>query len=88
MLPTHYIVLSLITSLRTNSQLDPIPLNLLRSLSPYVIGLVTELINICIISSIVPHSMKYSYMKCMNYSSFFLIILDQSNLSSYRPIFN
>ena len=39
-LPTHDILLSLITSLKTNSHLDPIPLNLLHSFSPYFIGLI------------------------------------------------
>ena len=41
---------------------DPIPLNLLRSLSPSFIGLITEIIHRSLISSIVPHSMKYSYI--------------------------
>ena len=44
-LPTHDFVLSLMTSLKTNSPLDPIPLNLLRSLSPSFIGLITEIIH-------------------------------------------
>ena len=57
--PTHDFVLSLMTYLKTNSQLDPILLNLLRLLSPYSIGLITEIIHR---SSIVPHSMKYSYI--------------------------
>ena len=61
-LPTHDFVLSLMTSLKTNSPFDPIPLNLLRSLSPYFIGLITEIIHRSLISSIVPHSMKYSYI--------------------------
>ena len=61
-LPTNDFVLSLMTSLKTNSPLDPIPLNLLRSLSPYFIGLITEIIHRSLISSIVPHSMKYSYI--------------------------
>ena len=61
-LPTHDFVLSLMTSLKTNSPLDPIPLNLLRSLSPPFIGLITEIIHRSLISSIVPHYMKYSYI--------------------------
>ena len=61
-LPTHDFVLSLMTSLKTNSPLDPIQLNLLRSLSPSFIGLITEIIHRSLISSIVPHSMKYSYI--------------------------
>ena len=61
-LPTHNFVLSLMTSLKTNSPLDPIPLNLLRSLSPSFIGLITEIIHRSLISSIVLHSMKYSYI--------------------------
>ena len=40
--------------------LDPIPLNLLRSLSPYDIGFIAEIIHRYIIASVVPHSMKYS----------------------------
>ena len=61
-LPSHDFVLYLMTSLKTNSPLDPIPLNLLRSLSPSFIGLITEIIHRSLISSIVPHSMKYSYI--------------------------
>ena len=61
-LPTHDVVLSLMTSLKTNSPLDPIPLNLLGSLSPYFIGLITEIIHRYLISYIVPHSMIYSYL--------------------------
>ena len=56
--PTHYIVLSLMTYMKTNSSL--ILFNLLHSLSPYCIGLVAEIIHRSLISSIVPHSMKYS----------------------------
>ena len=61
-LTTHDSVLSLMTYLKMNSPLDPIPLNLLRSLLPYFIGLITEIIHRYLISSIVPHSMKYSYI--------------------------
>ena len=61
-LPTHDFVLSLMTSLKTNFPLDPIPLNLLRSLSPSFTGLITEIIHRSLISSIVPHSMKYLYI--------------------------
>ena len=57
-LPTHNFVLSLITSFKINSPLDPISLNLLRSLSPYLIGLITEIIHRSLISSIIPHSTK------------------------------
>ena len=81
-LPTHDFVLSLMTSLKTNSPLDPISLNLLRSLSPYFIGLITEIIHRSLISSIVPHSMKYSYIIPILKKT----TLDQSNLSSYSPI--
>ena len=81
-LPTYDFVLSLMTSLKTNSPLDPIPLNLRRLLSPYFIGLITEIIYRSLISSIVPHSMKYSYIIPI----FKKTTLDQSNLSSYRPI--
>ena len=81
-LPIHDFVLSLMTSLKTNSPLDPIPLNLLRSLSPYFIGLITEIIHRSLILSIVPHSMKYSYIIPILKQT----TLDQSNLSSYRPI--
>ena len=35
-LPTSYIVLSLMSCLKSNSPLDPLPLNLLRILSPYL----------------------------------------------------
>ena len=80
-LPIHDFVLSLMTSLKTNSPLDPIPLNLLHSLSPSFIGLITEIIHRSLISSIVPHSMKYSYIIPILKKT----TLDQSNLSSYRP---
>ena len=38
-------LLSLMTSLKTNSPVYLIPLNLLRSLSPYFIGIITEIIH-------------------------------------------
>ena len=77
--PTNDFVLSLMTSLKTNSPLDPIPLNLLRSVSPSFIGLITEIIHISLISSIVPHSMKYSYVIPIKKKT----TLDQSNLYSF-----
>ena len=40
--------------------LNPIPLNLLRLLSPYFIRLIAEIIHISLLLCIVPHSMKYS----------------------------
>ena len=61
-LPTYDFVLFLMTSLKTNSPLYPIPFNILRSLSPSFIGLITAIIHRSLISYIVPHSIKYSYI--------------------------
>ena len=68
--------------LKSNSPLDPVPLNLLRILSPYLIDIITGIIRVSLSSSIVPQSMKYAYitpiLKKHN--------LDSSILSNYRPI--
>ena len=63
-LPTHmtFYSLSLMTLLHTNSPLDSIPLNLLRSFSSYFIEIITEIFHRSFISSIVPNSMKYLYI--------------------------
>ena len=81
--PNHDNVLSLMTSLKTNSPVIPlnhITLNLLRSLSPYFIGLIAEIIHRSLISCFTLNEIliDYSDLKKTN--------LDQSNLSSYRPI--
>ena len=79
---TSSIVLSLISCLKFNSPLDPLPLNLLRILSPYLIDIITGIIRVSLSSSIVPQSMKYAYipqiLKKHN--------LDSSKLSNYRPV--
>ena len=81
-LPTSSVVLSLMSCLKSNSPLVPIPLNLLRTLSPYLIDIITCIIRISLSSSIVPQSMKYAYitpiLKKHN--------LDSSILSNYRPV--
>ena len=81
-LPTSSVVLSLVSCLKSNSPLDPVPLNLLRILSPYLIDIITGIIRVSLSSSIVPQSMKYAYitpiLKKHN--------LDSSILSNYRPI--
>ena len=68
--------------LKSNSPLDPLPLNLLRILSPYLIDIITGIIRVSLSSSIVPQSMKYVYitpiLKKHN--------LDSSILSDYRPV--
>ena len=61
-LPTSSIVLSLMSYLKSNSPLDPLPLNLLRILSPYLIDIITGIIRVSLSSSIVPQSMKYAYI--------------------------
>ena len=79
---TSSVVLSLMSCLKSNSPLDPVPLNLLRILSPYLIDIITGIIRVSLSSSIVPQSMKYAYitpiLKKHN--------LDSSILSNYRPI--
>ena len=68
--------------LKSNSPLDPVPLNLLRILSPYLIDIITGIIRVSLSSYILPQSMKYAYitpiLKKHN--------LDSSILSNYRPI--
>ena len=61
-LPSQAFVLSLVTSLKSHSPLDPVPLVLIRSISPYIIGLITNIINVSLITSTVPQSMKHSYI--------------------------
>ena len=61
-LPTCPYVLSLMASLKSNSPLDPIPLTLLRTLSPLLIEPITMIIHAFLIISIVPKSMKHSYI--------------------------
>ena len=45
-LPSQAFVLSLVTSLKSHSPLDPVPLVLIHSISPYIIGLITNIINV------------------------------------------
>ena len=59
---THPYVLSLMASLKANSPLDPIPLTLLRTLSPLLIEPLTMIIHASLITSIVPKYMKHSYI--------------------------
>ena len=61
-LPTRPYVLSLMASLKSNSPLDLIPLTLLRTLSPLLIEPITMIIHASLITSIVPKSMKHSYI--------------------------
>ena len=61
-LPTCPYVLSLMVSLKSNSPLDPIPLTLLRTLSPSLIEPIIMIIHASLITSIVPKSMKHSYI--------------------------
>ena len=81
-LPTRPYVLSLMASLKSNSPLDPIPLTLLRTLSPLLIEPITMIIHASLITSIVPKSMKHSYITPIIKKT----TLSHSNLSSYRPI--
>ena len=68
--------------LKSNSLLDPLPLNLLRILSPYLINIITGLNRVSLSSSIVPQLMKYSYITSILKKH----NLDSSILSNYRPV--
>ena len=65
--------------LTSNFPLDPLPLNLLRILSLYLINIITVIIRISLSLPIVPHSTKYAYITS---------ILKKHNLDSpnYRPV--
>ena len=81
-LPTSSVVLSLMSCLKSNSPLDPLPLNLLRILSPYLIDIITGIIRLSLSSSIVLQSMEYAYIiPILNKHN-----LNSSLLSSYRPV--
>ena len=75
-LPTSSVVISLMSCLKSNSPLDPLPRNLLRILSPNLIDIITSIIFVSLSSSIVPQSMKYAYitpiLKKHNIDSFIL----------------
>ena len=55
-------VLSLMSCLKSDFPLDPLPLNLLRRLSPYLIDILTGIIRLSLSSSIALQSMKYAYI--------------------------
>ena len=74
--------LSLMASLKSNSPLDPIPLTLLRTLSPSLIESIILVMHASLITSIVPKFMKYSYITPIIKKT----TLSHSNLSSYRHI--
>ena len=61
-LPTHPYVLSLMASLNSKSPLDPIPLTLLHTISSSLIETIAMIIYASLITSIVPKSMKHSYI--------------------------
>ena len=68
-------------SLKYHSPLDHVPLCIFHSISPYLISFITEIINVSLITSVVPQSMKYSYITpLLNKPT-----LDHSNLANYRP---
>ena len=81
-LPIRPYVVSLMASLKSNSPLDPIPLTLLRTLSPLLIEPIIMISHASLITSIVPKSMKHSYITPIIKKT----TLSHSNLSSYRPI--
>ena len=68
--------------LKSNSPLDPLPLNLLHILSPYLIDIITGIIRLSLSSSIVPQYMKYAYITPILKKD----NLDSSKLSTYRPV--
>ena len=74
--------ISLLNSLKSHSPLDPVPLWLFHSTYPYLIGFITDIINLSLITAVVPHSMKYSYITPLLKKP----TLDHSNLANYRPI--
>ena len=76
------IVLSLLNSLKSHSLLYPVPLCLFNSISPYLIGFITDIINLSLITAVVPQSMKYSYITPLLKKP----TLDHSNLANYIPI--
>ena len=82
-LPYQTVVLSLLNSLKSHSPLGPVPLCLFHSISPYLIGFITDIINLSLITAFVPQSMKYSYITPLLKKP----TLDHSNLANYRPIF-
>ena len=59
-LPSHTVVFSLLNSLKSHSPLDPVPLCLFHSISLYLIGFITYIINLSLITAVVPQLMKYS----------------------------
>ena len=67
--------------LKYNSPLDPLPLNVFRILSPYLIDTITSILRLSLSSSIVPQSMKYAYITSILKKH----NLDSSKLSKYRP---
>ena len=80
--PTRPYVFSLMSSLKSNSLLDPIPLTLIRTISPSLIEPIIMIIHASLITSIVPKSMKHSYITPIIKKT----TLSYSKLSSYRPI--
>ena len=58
----HNHLFSLLNSLKSHSPLDPVPLCLFHSITPYLIGFITDKINVSIITAAVPQTMKYSYI--------------------------
>ena len=68
--------------LKSISPLYPLPLNLIRILSLYLIDIITGIILVSLSSSVVPQSMKYAYIiKILKKHN-----LDSSILSNYRPV--
>ena len=81
-LPSQTVVYSLLNSLKSHSPLDPVPFCLFHLISPYIIGFTTYIINLFLITSVVPQSMKYSYITPLLKKP----TLDHSNVVNYRPI--
>ena len=81
-LPSQTVVLSLLNSLKSHSPLDPVQLCTFLSISPYLIGFITDIINLSLINDVVPQLMKYSYITPLLKKP----TLDHSNLANYRII--
>ena len=55
-LPSQTVVFSLLNSLKSHSPLDHVSLCLFHSISPYLISFITNIINLSLITAVVPQS--------------------------------
>ena len=81
--PSPSFILQLIQRSKSNSPIDPIPLLLLKNVAPTLILLFCDIIRTSLFTSVVPDSMKLSYITPVLKKH----SLDTSILSNYRPIY-